>query len=157
MNCYAKTNKGVDEMRSRSGNVDPKARRILILCNGQMSTDDIIGAVGQEAQRYISWLIQENYITNGKDEAPVARTSNFEQELVVLPSSRSAADFDKAKNFMVNTIGHFHGQYGHLTLKREIVDTKDYFELRALYAQWAESMVELKQFAKLKKDLFKVL
>ncbi len=155
MNFYAKTLKGINEMRARSGVVNPTARRMLILCNGETRTEDIIGAAGKsDAKKYLQWLLEENYITNG-DESK--RSRDYTQDLVMLPSSRSNGDFDKAKNFMINTIGHFHGQYGYLSLKTEIANTKDYFELRNFYAEWAESMESFKQFDKLKKDLFKFL
>ncbi|GAA6167470.1 hypothetical protein [Sessilibacter corallicola] len=155
MNFYAKTLKGINEMRSRSGEVNPTARRMLILCNGQTSTDQIIGAAGKaDAKKYLKWLLEENYITNG-DESKQSR--DYNQDLVMLPSHRSAAEFDKAKNFMINTIGHFHGQYGYLSLKTEIANVKDCFELRGFYAEWAESMESFKQFDKLKSDLFKFL
>lgn len=155
MNFYAKTLKGVNEMRARSGSVNPTARRMLILCNGETSTDAIIGAAGKsDAKKYLQWLIEENYITTGDDST---RSRDYTQDLVMLPGNRSESDFDKAKNFMINTIGHFHGQYGYLSLKTEIASTNDYFELRKLYSEWAESMEGFKQFEKLKSDLFKFL
>lgn len=155
MTIYTKTEKGRAELTNRSNNIPPKTRRALILCNGQIDSEEIAKALGSEdTQSLLDWLVQEKFITREKSGAS---NDPITDELQQLPAERSQDDFIKAKNFMVNTIGHYHGQYGHLSLKSEINATRDFHQLRQLYLQWEECMNKLKQFKKLKKELFKVL
>jgi len=154
MDNYSKTEKGRSELTTPSGELNPKQRRILILCNGELSNAELARAVGMDnADEMILALAVSGFIAGGHVDSQA--TSN--EEIIKPASARSAKEFTQAKNFMVNTISHYHGQYGHLSLKSDINAADSVEKLRAFYPGWCDSMGKIKQLPKLKKELLKVL
>lgn len=155
MAIYAKTAKGRTEVASPSGNLTPKFRRLLILSNGQLDEQSLCRSIGADDARDMLRLLEsEGYITKLDIDQGA---SKLYADLADLPATRSQAEFTKAKNYMVNTITHFHGQYGYLALKNEINAASSVGQLREHYPDWANAIEKFKQFKKLKKDLLKVL
>ncbi|MYM62257.1 hypothetical protein [Pseudomaricurvus sp. HS19] len=161
MTTYLKTDKGREEIARPSGQLTPKQRRALILCNGTIDSTQLAQTLGgASAAELLVQLQDSGYITAapGSTESPPKNDSNsYAEQLTALPLQRSAAEFEQAKNFMLNTIGHFHGQYGYLSLKSSIAGTGNSNDLRNYFAHWCESMEKTKQFQKLQTDLLQII
>lgn len=154
MTVYTKTDKGRTEIANPSGKLNPKLRRLLILSNGTLDDKSLARAISKDnADTMLAQLVNHGYI----EEHDTGLTPMLDDFIAKLPEVRSPSDFEKAKNYMINTIGHFHGQYGQLALKNDINNTENVAALRKHYPAWAKCMLNLKQFKKLNKELLKVL
>ncbi len=161
MTTYLKTDKGREEIARPSGQLTPKQRRALILCNGTIDSTQLAQTLGgTSASELLAQLQDDGFITvdSKSAESPFNIGENtYAERLTALPSQRSVAEFEQARNFMLNTIGHFHGQYGYLSLKSSIADAGNSHDLRNYFAHWCESMEKTKQFQKLQTDLLKII
>jgi hypothetical protein len=50
---YAKTQKGLTEMESRSGEIGPRVRRLLIFVDGKRSVDQLKAMVGRHRSKKV--------------------------------------------------------------------------------------------------------
>jgi hypothetical protein len=64
---------------------------------------------------------------------------------------------EKAKNFMINTLVHFHGQYTKLDVMRAVKACDSAAQLREHYADWVRCMHESRQAEKRLPELTKQL
>lgn len=173
MLTYAKTPKGVHEIEHRSHEIQPIQRRLLILVDGKRSEDELANLFhGGDLRQVLSQLEVGGYIQRQGDGPLDLAPSRPEQmggsaklahypELAQLPPTRPPDSLLKAKNFIINTISHFHSYYAWLDLKRAVQECHSHAELREYYPQWLESMQESRQAVKrldeLKKQLLDVL
>ena len=117
METYAKTPKGQDEIAHRTHGLGLRARRLLILVDGQRSVEDLRGLTGG----------RETHTS----PAPVARAN-----------TGHAASLPLARDFMINTLRTFHGPYAKLDLVKRIHATQSGGELRRLIMEWQQSIAE---------------
>ncbi len=155
MTVFSKTQKGIDEIERRTLSLDPKLRRLLIMVDGKKEEDDLKNILGNDVVgEGIQHLLMFNYIEVLGEIDPSAEVSQ-------LPEKRPADALEKAKNYMVNTLSHFHGQYNKLDLMRAVKECANHQELRGLYPDWLRCMSEarlaVKRIPELKKELFNVL
>ena len=171
MTVYSKTAKGANEIIKRTHKLDPKLRRLLILVDGVRSNFELASMFSNEpVDIELRELATYGFIeTASADEANSSATASapnkeYQQnlhDLDFLPDDRPKDAFPKAKNFIINTLIHFHGQYGKLSLMLEVEKCHTHNELRKLYPDWLRCMEEskaaAKQLKKLNKQLFAVL
>lgn len=169
MTVYSKTAKGSEEIVKRTHKLDPKLRRLLILVDGQRSNTELAGMfsnepVDIELQELAAYGFIEQASSTDKVETGQLSIDEHKASLSALdhlPSERPKDAFPKAKNFIINTLVHFHGQYGKLSLMLEVEKCHTHDDLRKLYPEWLRCMEESKpaskQIKKLNKQLFAVL
>ncbi|QID18017.1 hypothetical protein G3580_10405 [Nitrogeniibacter mangrovi] len=154
MLAYAKAEKGLAEIETRAFGLSPKLRRVLILIDGQRTLESLKSMLGfDELEKMLDELTHQGFIEavasghdGGGEAADVA--ADPDAALANLPESRPAGDLDKAKNFIINTLVHFHGQYTKLDLMRAVKACDSHGALRALYADWVRCMHESRQAEK---------
>lgn len=171
MTVYSKTAKGANEIIKRTHKLDPKLRRLLILVDGIRSNFELASMfsnepVDIELQELATYGFIETTAKNSTEAEEIATPATKEHQqnlhaLDFLPDDRPNDAFPKAKNFIINTLIHFHGQYGKLSLMLEVEKCHTHNELRNLYPDWLRCMEESKaaskQLKKLNKQLFAVL
>ncbi len=155
MTIFSKTQKGIDEIERRTRSLEPTLRRLLIMVDGKKEDDELSQVLGNElVSEGIQHLLLFNYIE-------AAGELDSSAEISQLPEQRPPDALLKAKNFMVNTLSHFHGQYNKLDLMRAVKECGNHQELRVLYPDWLRCMGEarlaVKRIPELKKELFNVL
>lgn len=167
MLAYAKTAKGVAEVETRADRLKPMLRRLLILVDGKKPLDSLKSMVGIETiDEPLTQLLEGGYIepvTPAVDveAAPAPGSTAKTFDLASLPDERDAQALDKARNFMINTLKHFHGPYTKLDLMRQVQACETHAALRALYADWLrcmhESIMAERRLDELNQQLFDVL
>lgn len=167
MLAYAKTAKGVTEVETRADRLKPMLRRLLILVDGKKPLDSLKSLVGIETiDEPLTQLLEGGYIepvapVAAAEAAPATAPTAKIFDLASLPAERDAKALDKARNFMINTLKHFHGPYVKLDLMRQVQACETHVALRALYADWLRSMHESimaeRRLDELNQQLFDVL
>ncbi|MBT0960175.1 hypothetical protein [Denitromonas iodatirespirans] len=167
MLAYAKTAKGVAEVETRADRLKPALRRLLILVDGKKTLDILKSMVGIDTiDEPLTQLLEGGYIEpvgaateSAAEAAPASSAKVF--DLASLPAERDPKDLDKARNFMINTLKHFHGPYTKLDLMRQVQACETHDALRALYADWLrcmhESIMAERRLDELNQQLFDVL
>lgn len=72
---YSKTAKGQEEIKTRTGNINPRMRQALIFIDGKRSRDDLYGMLrGDDLDQQLKALVDEGYVViSGETKpAPVA-------------------------------------------------------------------------------------
>ncbi|WP_068637266.1 hypothetical protein [Thauera butanivorans] len=138
MTIHFKTPKGVGEIANRSGAIGQRARRLLILIDGQRSRAELHALAGDpDFENSLAQLCGAGFIA----AAPV-------EPGIVPPSAGtpaddpSAQDLQKARNFMINTLRAYHGHYNKLNLIKRIESSQQRAELEALFGEWRASIAE---------------
>ncbi|WP_227814402.1 hypothetical protein [Nitrogeniibacter aestuarii] len=167
MLAYAKADKGFAEIESRSFGLSPKLRRVLILIDGRRTFESLKSMLSFEGlEKMLDDLTSQGFIKKvelaGAAEAPLESAGAPEAEaqadpFASLPVDRDSADLEKAKNFIINTLVHFHGQYTKMDLMRSVKACSTHSELREHYADWLRCMHESRQAEKRLPDLTKQL
>ena len=162
MLAYAKAEKGFAEIENRSFGLHPKLRRVLILIDGKRTLDSLKSMLGLDGlEKMLEDLIQQGFIRTiaaGDEVPPVADAGHTPDHAVAaqapgdmlgdLPPTRSAAEVEKAKNFIINTLVHFHGQYTKLDLMRAVKACETHEQVRTHFADWQRCMRESRQAEK---------
>ncbi|WP_372660226.1 hypothetical protein [Hydrogenophaga sp.] len=178
---FAKTAAGQQEIQSRALGLPPIVRRILVLVDGQRSGKDLAPfATGSDILSIMEQLIAQGCVEvkeriqvalapaagpAATDTSPAAGGvgAGADGYLASLPdaATRTAADAEMARNFMINTVNTVFGQNMRLTLIQSIFEAKGTEGLRKAYLSWAESMASSrigeKRLPELREKLSKVL
>jgi len=170
MLAYAKAEKGFAEIESRAFGLSPKLRRVLILIDGKRTLESLRSMLGLDGlEKLLDDLTSQGFIRKidaaGHASSIDAPSSEAETEppalaadaFAGLPESRSDAEIEKAKNFMINTLVHFHGQYTKLDVMRAVKSSETAAQLREHYADWVRCMHESRQAEKRLPELTKQL
>lgn len=153
MATYLKTPKGQEEMASHAHGLGLRARRLLILIDGQRDTHALATMTADaKLQESLAQLLEGGFITlagaqeSGQAPAPGSTSASAD------PAARLAAKSDGhesagaglqlARDFMMNTLRVFHGPYGKLDLVKRIHASSQVSELRALFDEWLASISE---------------
>jgi len=165
MLAYAKADKGFAEIESHSFGLSPKLRRVLILIDGRRTFETLRSMLSFDGlEKMLDELISQGFIRKVEvtgappvELTPVATARESDDPFVDLPEERDAADLEKAKNFIINTLVHFHGQYTKMDLMRAVKACTTHSEVRELYADWLRCMHESRQAEKRIGELTKQL
>jgi len=156
MLAYAKADKGFTEIESRSFGLSPKLRRVLILIDGKRTFETLKSMLSFEGlEKMLDELTSQGFIqkvevgdvADTPAQAPMPE-GGLDDALAALPEHRDAGDLEKAKNFMINTLVHFHGQYTKMDLMRAVKGCGTHAEVREQYADWLRCMHESRQAEK---------
>lgn len=149
METYAKTPKGQDEIAHRTQRLGLRARRLLILVDGQRSVEDLRALTGDASiADALGELAHAGFIAPGGRVAAPSDAARREgpptagAPAVVRANTGHAASLPLARDFMINTLRTFHGPYGKLGLVKRVHATRSSGELRALIGEWKESIDE---------------
>jgi hypothetical protein len=166
---FAKTETGQQEIQKRSLGLAPLVRRLLVLVDGQRTGKDLaVFVAGNEVEPILQELVDKGCVEAKAAAVPVAPPPAVQEApsangLAALPdaATRSPAENDMARNFMVNTVNTIFGQHSRLTLIETISRSKTTDELRMAYLSWQQAMegdrTGKKRLPDLQEKLFKVL
>lgn len=166
---FAKTETGQQEIQKRTLGLSPLVRRLLVLVDGQRTGKDLaVFVAGNEVEPFLQELVDKGCVearAPARPPEPVAAVPEpaATTGLASLPdaTTRTAAENDMARNFMVNTVNTVFGQHSRLTLIETISRSKTTEELRVAYLSWLKSMeadrTGAKRLPDLREKLFKVL
>lgn len=167
---FSKSVIGQQEIQTRSLNLPPMLRRVLVMVDGKKNNSDLAAFVaGHPIESILSQLLEQGCI-EGRAMAPVALPKapkvdkpQADSDLSHLPppESRSAKDRELSRTFMTNTTNTMFGQNMRLTLIQAIHDCTTVEDLRRVYLSWAETMAGsstgAKRLPELRKSLFQHL
>lgn len=165
---FAKTETGQREIQSRSLGLAPLVRRLLVLIDGHKTGHDLAAfAAGSDVEPLLQELLEKGCV-EARERSRPARAATLPPEsakggTAALPdaTTRTPAENEMARNFMVNTVNTIFGQQHRLTLIETISRAKGTDELRQAYLSWLQAMGEnrtgTKRLPELQEKLFKVL
>lgn len=168
---FCKTERGQQEIQSRSLGLSLLVRRVLVLIDGQRSGKELEAFVpGHDIQPLISELLTHGCIdASARVEsaaAPGAKARPKKEEddgfaSLPAPEMRSAKELDMARNFMTNAVNNTFGQHTRLSMIEAIFKCRSASELRVVYPAWVETMsgsaVGIKRLPEMRQKLFTVL
>jgi hypothetical protein len=173
---FSKTEAGQHEIQKRSLGLAPLVRRLLVLIDGQRTGEDLAAFVGDtDVEPLLRELMDKGCIqllahAPAKAADPElmavraqAPAASAQATVPVLPvaATRTTAENDMARNFMVNTVNTVFGQHARLTLVETISRARTTDELRQAYLSWQQAMegdrTGAKRLSDLREKLFKVL
>ena len=141
MTAYCKTPAGQQEIRTRSGALGARARRLLILVDGQRGVAELRTLSGDEhAQDTLQALVDSGYIE--ETEQGVHQASDEAASAAFAPPGAHRKDLQVARDFMMNTLRTFNGPYAKLDLVKRIHASHQAEDLRALFDEWLQSVSE---------------
>lgn len=141
MTCFVKTARGQEELTTRSGRLGARARRLLILADGQRTLDELTRLSGDEnAAATLQELEDGGFLEHVAAAPPAGATPNAVQALVGAPGG--AKDLQMARDFMMNTLRTFNGPYAKLDLVKRIHASRREEELRELFDEWLQAITE---------------
>ena len=148
---YAKTDKGKGEIGNRSNALSMKARRVLILVNGQISAAEIQRkALIDDIETLLLQLESGGYIRSVE-----------EQEEITIRDPDLTINIAEAQEFMVNTLLTFGDQVRDRDLIEQIRDVPDAGTLRQQVTPWYQAIADtsngMDQADHLKEELLKML
>lgn len=162
---FAKTAKGQDEIAARSVGLGPRVRRVLILIDGRRSIEEVGKLVpGDELADTLRMLEEHGFIesasgddndaTSTADTAMDAGDSSGSDGIFrELPSAPDPKQLEMARNFMINTLKTFCGQYGPVSLMSEIHAGRSHEELRTYFDRWYDAILDTRQGGQRASDL----
>jgi hypothetical protein len=143
MSKYCKTAKGHQEISERAAGLGLRARRLLILIDGQRDEEEL-GRLAGDAHvgDTLRTLADGGFIE--PDAAPATVTTAPAAHATPTPAAHGGrqASLALAQDFMMNTLRTFHGPYGKLDLVKRIHASTHSAELRALFEEWLHSISE---------------
>lgn len=179
---FGKTALGQQEIQSRSLNLSPLVRRVLVLVDGKRSGAELsVFLVGKgDIEAVLAQLLDIGCIevvaapvrparavaapaTPAVTDATSAGPASAPAPLDGLPpaEARSAKDNEMARNFMINSVNGIIGQHTRLSLVESIFHAQGTEGLRGVYPAWVATMrdhaVASRRLPELKEKLFKVL
>lgn len=183
---FAKTAKGYDEVETKAGNLPTMMRRVLIFVNGARTmeelrtlpkVDNLEGILSQlEYDGYIARTTSAIAANAAALFAPVMaaaaavfapQTPTSPPSPVVmgdfrpLPETDNPLQIQQVRNFMNNTLTAFVGSMAVTALVGRLNQAQTHTELRALFAEWYNSLQTTRdgrrEADKLKTELLKVI
>ena len=145
---FAKTRKGQDEIATKSGDLTPRIRRVLIFVDGKRSVDELRDMLqSDDLQHTLGRLEEEGYIevsattdAGGQLQPPAAALSAI-TAFRELPDPPDLDQLAQARNFMINTLNTFVGSLGASSLIDRIEAGEDHASLRLLFDEWYHAIV----------------
>mgnify|MGYP001202718018 FL=1 len=142
MTTYRKTPLGQHEITGRAGGLGLRARRLLILVDGQREAPALAALAGDaQFADSLRSLIDGGFIEPLAPATP-ATTASAPQHVRTAEGTVREASLALAQDFMMNTLRTFHGPYGKLDLVKRIHASRQATELRALFDEWLQSISE---------------
>ncbi|WP_068804682.1 hypothetical protein [Thauera phenolivorans] len=181
MSIYMKTPRGQEELDHRTHALGLRARRLLILIDGERPTEELARLSGDaELEARLSMLVERGFIARAGGEkaagaGAVAARSSLQAPAAPLAPARSSAaaqppvtqappgggNVELARDFMMNTLRTFNGPYGKLDLVKRIHASSAREDLHAMYDEWlraiSESRIGRKRADELSARLLEVL
>lgn len=184
---FAKTDLGREEIQHRSLHLAPMMRRLLLLVDGERNLAQLTPFVaGQDVSAMLAELAELGCVqavaaaqapavsappnSDLRDRPGAGRSqaaSTATAAAAVLPTtlpdpgSRTPAQVEMARNFMINTINALLESNSRLTLVKKIFDSTGATALREHYPHWdaaiASSWSGARRLPELRKQLFAVL
>lgn len=143
MSKYCKTAKGHQEISERAAGLGLRARRLLILIDGQRDSEELGRLAGDaRVEDTLRTLADAGFIE--ADAVPAAAKTAPTPHASPAPAAHGGrqASLALAQDFMMNTLRTFHGPYGKLDLVKRIHASTHSAELRALFEEWLHSISE---------------
>lgn len=145
---FAKTPKGLDEMTNKSGALNARVRRVLIMVDGKRTVEDLRGMLqSDDLQHTLGMLEEDGYIAvaaagapGGRMEAPAAPLPSI-TAFTELPATPDPLRLQMARNFMSNTLKTFVGALGTSSLLDRLDNAHSHEALRALFDEWYHTIV----------------
>jgi len=150
---FAKTQKGIAEIENRGRDITLRMRRILIQVDGNKTVEEITEEFGESASagdliNILGELHKNGYIglVSQHDKNPLINEDEPETGINFsfrkIPSSPNSKDIEKAKNFMINTIRVYCGEWAHLSIIKAVSAANTHEELRKSFIPWYEAIIE---------------
>ncbi len=140
---YCKTDKGHREISERSGGLGLRARRLLILIDGQRDAEELGRLAGDsQVEETLRTLAEAGFVETLAAPAPTVAAPAAQSAPPPAARSGRQASLGMAQDFMMNTLRTFHGPYGKLDLVKRIHATTHADELRTLFDEWLHSISE---------------
>jgi hypothetical protein len=167
--AFVKTEVGQQEIQKRGLGLAPLVRRLLVLVDGQRTGDDLAMFAGDaDVEPLLQELLDKGCVEARARPRPAASEVPSQAHApaaslggLAEASTRTTAENDMARNFMINTVNTVFGQHARLSLIETIAAAKTTDELRLAYLSWVGAMEENRAGAKrlpdLQQKLFKVL
>lgn len=181
MSIYMKTPRGQEELDHRSHALGLRARRLLILIDGQRPAAELARLSGDaELEARLAMLAEQGFIARA-DGAAATKPAGASPALAsaaarapsapmrsapaaqpaAAPAGAGAGNLELARDFMMNTLRTFNGPYGKLDLVKRIHASSAREELRAMFDEWlraiSESRIGRKRADELSARLLEVL
>jgi hypothetical protein len=133
---FVKTPKGIEEVTQRSHGLDMKARRVLIMIDGNRDQAALAAMIaGDGIGEILDRLVADGFVERQRSAEPEPAPA----AAPALPPMDDTTRFKMARNFMVNTTNAFLGVVGSgLIDKLERSASLD--ELRRHYQDWQEGI-----------------
>jgi len=164
---FAKTELGQREIQSRSLGLAPLVRRLLVLVDGQKRGRDLAAFFGDTNIEPLLGELLDKGCVQARQEAAAAAGPGMAAPVVDawagLPdaATRSAADNEMARHFMINTANAIFGQNMRLTLIETIAKAQGTEGLRQAFLAWQQALqddrIGVKRLTEFRPQLFKVL
>jgi len=146
---FTKTQKGHEEIATKSGALSPRVRRVLIFVDGKRTVDELRGMLqSDDLQNTLGQLEEDGYIevaglTDAKGKAAPAPAAPLPSITAFgeLPATPDPLRLQQARNFMINTLNTFVGSLGASSLIDRLGEAEGHAGLRALYDEWFHAMV----------------
>ena len=149
---FVKTQKGVEEIENRSSDMPLRVRRILILVDGKRSVEDIRAlALADDLNQTLSHLRNAGYIVPVTESEPGSPVHEIDGELPEnftfreIPSPPNPQELEMAKQFILNTLYTFCGQWAHLTIVTAASDARTHEELRKCFIPWYNAIIQTRE------------
>lgn len=143
MGKYCKTARGHQEISERSAGLGLRARRLLILIDGQRDSEELSRLAGDtQVEDTLRTLADGGFIEAGAEPAAATVAPVAHSRPTPAAQSGRQASLALAQDFMMNTLRTFHGPYGKLDLVKRIHASTHGAELRALFEEWLHSISE---------------
>jgi hypothetical protein len=153
-NVFSKTDKGYEEIKTRSAGLSQRVRQILILVDGKRGievlrkmspVDDLADTLQTlHEQGYIEKISASELCASAPgpalpaEKTPVPSGNAFRE----LPPAPGTKELELARNFMMNTLKSFTGLYASLSLLDKVNAVKSHAELRTHFDSWLNAITE---------------
>lgn len=158
---YSKTAKGIAEVETKANGLSRLERSVLIYIDGKRTNAELkqLPRVSDTLTSILHTLETGGYIqllTSATTTITPADTPSNTPSTDIfrtLPATFEPEKFTMAKNFMINTLNFFKGQYGATTLVRNIDHCRTHDELRTHFAAWHAAIISTTQGQKRESEL----
>jgi hypothetical protein len=153
-NVFSKTDKGYEEIKTRSAGLSQRVRQVLIFVDGKRDIDALRKMLpADDLADTLQTLHQQGYIENISTAElcisapqPASSAEKVQEPSGIgfreLPSVPGTKELELARNFMMNTLKSFTGLYASLTLLDKVSAVKSHEELRTHFDSWLNAITE---------------
>lgn len=134
---FTKTHRGREEIVSRSGDLLPRSRRVLILIDGKRNVDDLQHLVQADNLRTLLGQLEEDgYIEMLEAETAAAAASPLPGSSTPSTIPLDAKRLRQAKQLMADTIRSFIGSSGLESFLRRVDNAGSREDILGLQEEW---------------------